>query len=101
MEQTYYDLFRIYANELDKEGTLLVAFGFSFSDEHILHVTRRALRNPTMLLVIFAFNREAALSLAAKFSGFNNVTIVANGDQSLDFPAFNSTLASSLRAPEP
>ena len=32
MDSTYYELLRIYANELDREGTLLVSFGFSFGD---------------------------------------------------------------------
>ena len=35
LKQTYYDLFRIYANALDRENTLLMAEGFSFEDEHI------------------------------------------------------------------
>jgi hypothetical protein len=101
MEQTYYDLFRIYANELDKENSLLVAFGFSFSDEHILHVTRRALRNPTMLLVVFAFDAPAVQSLAGKFNAHNNVAIVTNGDDPLTFQAFNAVLSRSVPASRP
>ena len=96
MEQTYYDLFRIYANELDRENSLLVAFGFSFCDEHILHVTRRALRNPTMLLVVFAFDTSAAQSLGEKFSSDNNVAIVTNGDEPLTFATFNAALSRSV-----
>jgi hypothetical protein len=99
MEQTYYDLFRIYANELDKENSLLVAFGFSFSDEHILHVTRRALRNPTMLLVVFAFEPPAAQSLGETFSAHNNVVIVTNGNNPLDFAAFNAVLSRCVPTP--
>ncbi|OGS32632.1 MAG: hypothetical protein A2474_08290, partial [Elusimicrobia bacterium RIFOXYC2_FULL_34_12] len=30
LKQTHYDLFRIYANELDKENTILISTGFSF-----------------------------------------------------------------------
>ncbi len=48
MDSTYYELLRIYNNELDREGTLLVSFGFSFGDKHILDITRRALKNPTL-----------------------------------------------------
>ena len=33
LNQIYYDLLRIYSNELDKENTLLIAEGFSFADE--------------------------------------------------------------------
>ena len=56
MDSTYYELLRIYNNELDREGTLLVSFGFSFGDSHILGITKRALKNPTLKLVAFAFN---------------------------------------------
>jgi len=101
MEQTYYDLFRIYANELDKENSLLIAFGFSFSDDHILHVTRRALRNPTMLLVVFAFDAPAAQSLGEKFSAHNNVVIITNGDDPLTFAAFNAVLSRSVPTSRP
>src|SRR5690242_19589743 len=46
MDSTYYELLRIYANELDREGTLLVSFGFSYGDSRILGITKRALKNP-------------------------------------------------------
>lgn len=44
LEQSYYDLLRIYANELDRNNALLLVFGFSFADEHILELTKRAIR---------------------------------------------------------
>ena len=92
MEQTYYDLFRIYANELDKENSLLISFGFSFGDDHILHVTKRALRNPTMLLVAFAFDANARDAIATKFASHNNVVVVTDDERPIDFAAFNSVL---------
>ena len=91
-EQTYYDLFRIYANELDKENSLLISFGFSFGDDHILHVTKRALRNPTMLLMVFAFDANTRDAIAAKFASHNNVVVVTDEDRPIDFAAFNSVL---------
>ena len=42
MDRIYYDLLRIYSNELERPTSLLVAFGFSFRDAHILEITRRA-----------------------------------------------------------
>lgn len=39
LNQVYYDLLRIYSNELDKENSLLIAEGFSFADEHIFEVS--------------------------------------------------------------
>jgi len=97
MERNYYELLRIYANELDRENALLVAFGFSFGDDHIFDITRKALKNPTLKLVVFAFNEADRDTFAVKFEGHNNVDIVAPpvGEQ-IDFQRFNATLASCL-----
>lgn len=52
MNVNYYDQLRMYCNELEKSNTLLVSFGFSFSDEHIQSMTLRSLQgNPTLTLV--------------------------------------------------
>jgi len=97
MDRTYYELLRIYANELDRENTLLVAFGFSFGDDHILGITKRALKNPTLKLVVFAFDEAAKVSYSAKFAGHNNVDIIAPsvGGQ-IGFEKFNKVMRSSL-----
>ena len=97
MERTYYELLRIYANELDRENALLVAFGFSFGDDHIFDITRKALKNPTLKLVTFAFNEADRDAFAAKFEGHNNVDIVGPpaGEQ-IDFQRFNGKLARCL-----
>jgi hypothetical protein len=97
MDSTYYELLRIYANELDREGTLLVSFGFSFGDKHILDITRRALRNPTLRLVAFAFNDADREIYLKRFDGCNNVEIVAPGTlTNVDFARFNGVLLSVL-----
>jgi hypothetical protein len=97
MDRTYYELLRIYANELDRENTLLVAFGFSFVDEHILDITKRALKNPTLRLVVFAFDTAALTSFQTKFEGYNNVDIIKTPDGStLGFAKFNEVMRSLL-----
>lgn len=102
MDRTYYDLLRIYANELDKENTLLVAFGFSFQDEHIRDITIRALKNPTLRLVVFAFDNSAENSLSKLFKGYSNVDIYSAEDNGakIDYPAFNIALDEILTPPE-
>lgn len=102
MERNYYELLRIYANELDRENALLVAFGFSFGDEHIFDITKRALKNPTLKLVAFAFNEADRDSFTAKFDGHNNVDIVAPppGEQ-IDFQRFNDIIGASVPKKEP
>lgn len=97
MDRTYYDLLRIYANELDRENALLVVFGFSFGDEHIRDITRRALKNPTLRVVIAAFDETASTEFAASFAKFNNVEIIAPGaGGQLRFAEFNKVLRSIL-----
>jgi hypothetical protein len=97
MDSTYYELLRIYANELDREGTLLVSFGFSFGDKHILDITRRALKNPTLRLVAFAFSDADRDTYLKRFDGCNNVDIIAPGTlTNIDFAKFNGMLRSIL-----
>lgn len=97
MDSTYYELLRIYANELDRENTLLIAFGFSFGDDHILKITKRALKNPTLKLIAFAFNDADRQAFVTKFDGYNNVEIIAPDENAqIDFPAFNALLRSCV-----
>ncbi len=101
MDRTYYDLLRIYANELDKENTLLVAFGFSFQDEHIRDITVRALKNPTLRLVVFAYDSSAEKSLTKLFKGYSNVDIYsAEGTNKIDYSAFIKALDEILNPQE-
>lgn len=72
----YYDLLRLYCNELEKNNTVLFSFGFSFADEHILQMTKRSLAsNPTLSLLIFSFNEESTNGYKEKFKDFSNVTL--------------------------
>jgi hypothetical protein len=41
LNETHYDLLRIYNNELEKENGVLFVMGFSFADEHIRELTLR------------------------------------------------------------
>jgi len=94
LNQTYYDLLRIYANELEKENTLLIAVGFSFADEHLLDITFRALRNPTLQLFVICFDKAEAARIKGLFSSFSNVKCVYNGDDELPFSTFVGILKS-------
>lgn len=100
--RTYYDLFRIYANELDKENTLLIAFGFSFQDEHILEITKRALKNPSLALIISTFSNADVQGYSEKFDKFNNVIVIHEDDPDarIDFDKFNELLSFPLNTKE-
>jgi SIR2-like domain len=101
LDRTYYDLLRIFANSIEKENAVLLAFGFSFADEHILDVTVRALRNPTSELIVFAHSQTSTDDLEQKFDSQRNVLIVNPGDgEVIDFPKFNSLLK-GVTPPQP
>lgn len=96
LNKIYYDLLRIFANELDKENTVLIAEGFSFADEHILEITQRALRNPTLKLIVFCYDEDAVDEYEEKFDEYNNVDILFSEGKKIDFERFNGILKSIL-----
>lgn len=97
MEQTYYELLRIFANELDRENSLLLSLGFSFRDDHIRHIVRRSLKNPTLRIMSFAHQQSDVAYLAEEFKGYDNFIIVApEEDSSINFGHFNGLLGDVL-----
>lgn len=72
LNQTYYELLRMYSNELEKESTVLFVMGFSFADEHLSEITLRAARsNPTLKIFIYAYDAAAETQIK------NNLKIIA------------------------
>lgn len=66
----------MYCNELEKNNTILLSFGFSFADEHILQLTKRSLKgNPTFNLLVFSFNQDSTQKYREQFNEFSNVTV--------------------------
>jgi hypothetical protein len=96
LDHTYYALLRLYANELDRENTLLIAEGVSFSDKHILDLTTEALRNPTLRLIIFCHVKTELDGYAQKFSSFKNVEVVYSESDRIDFAKFNSIMTEAF-----
>ncbi|WP_270215471.1 SIR2 family protein [Clostridium butyricum] len=76
VNKNYYELLRIYCNELERENTLLIAYGFSFYDEHIEDLTKRALNNPSLILIVFSYTDEDKKRFEEKFKFNNNVWII-------------------------
>jgi hypothetical protein len=90
--QVYYDLLRIYANQMDKENVLLIVEGFSFEDRHILDVTIRALKNPTLKILVFCYDHAKLAGFEEKFQGFNNVDMAYSENGKVDFEKFTALL---------
>ncbi|HBM2591460.1 SIR2 family protein [Enterobacter hormaechei] len=96
LQNVYYDLLRTYSNELDKEATLLVVFGFSFADEHLETLTKKALRNATLKLLIFAFDEANVNGFMDKFRDYSNVEVIFRPGGNIDFPIMNRIITSYL-----
>jgi len=82
MNQTYYELLRLYSNELEKENTVLFVMGFSFADEHICEITLRAANsNPTLIINVIAHSTQAKLEIEKRFGKSNiknnNIEVIA------------------------
>lgn len=94
LDTTYYEQLRLLANELERENVVVVAFGFSFNDEHILRVVKRGLKNPTARLLAFAYDEDSAKSYMKKFTGYKNVDVLSlPAGRVVDFAAFNELLS--------
>ena len=81
IDHHFYELMRQYSNNLEKENTLLFVSGFSFADEHIADITRRAANtNPTLHIVVFAFNDVDGATIKANLklrdACLNNNTVI-------------------------
>jgi len=58
-DSIYYEQLRMFANELEKENSMLFVMGFSFADEHISEITLRvANSNPTLKIFVLAFDSK-------------------------------------------
>lgn len=83
LNENYYDLFRILANELEKEGSVLFVIGFSFRDEHIRKLIVRAARtNPTLQVYVFCFRQNTVGDMEALI----DATSIKNGNISFIGP---------------
>lgn len=82
----FYELMRLYSNALERVSTCLIVAGFSFADEHIAQITvRAAASNPTLLIIIFAYDDTAKNSISENLkkggsTSNNNILILSPRD---------------------
>lgn len=70
LNSTYYELLRIFSNDLEKENSALFVMGFSFADEHIRDLVRRSVQsNPTLTVYIFGYTSEAEDEIRGNLGG--------------------------------
>lgn len=84
LNETYYELIRRLANELEKENSVLFVHGFSFRDEHLRDIVLRAARtNPTLQVIVFCYSRGGLQSYEHLFPDAD----VKNGNIEFVVPA--------------
>ena len=83
LNYTYYELLRMFSNELERENSVLFVMGFSFADEHIREIVIRSINaNPTLIVYIFAYDTNAVtqikkhLDYESSFPKNNNLKII-------------------------
>jgi hypothetical protein len=85
LNATYYDLMRLFSNELEKHNAVLFVMGFSFADEHLREIVIRAANaNPTLLVYVVGYSQEATDAIKGHFAG---VQLTNNNLQYLTPPA--------------
>ena len=100
--KTYYELLRLYANELEKENTVLFVMGFSMADEHIREITIRALKSNPTLKVFFVPYMQDANDIRANFKAdklevenFKNIDFI-NPEDKFSLQRFNEEILMPL-----
>lgn len=87
-EEHYHQMLRLLSYELEKPNTVLVTFGFSFADEHILNLIKRSLSNPSLQVYISCFDKDEFATLSTIFKKFKNVRCLSI-EGYLNFSKFN------------
>ncbi|MBN4956989.1 SIR2 family protein [Stenotrophomonas maltophilia] len=98
-EEHYYHMLRMLSFELERENAVLITFGFSFADEHILNLVKRSLSNPQLMVFVTCFNEAEYARLSAQFADYANVACVTATDGYLTFDKFNALLSAANPLP--
>lgn len=98
MNIVYHELIRIFSNELEKENSVLLVYGFSFQDEHILEITKRSLVNPTLQIYIFCYDNESMKEMMEHFqvAKNHNIFLICVKDMGFELGILNDILQSIL-----
>lgn len=89
-EEHYYQMLRLLSYELERPNAVLVTYGFSFADEHILNLVKRSLSNPSLQVFVCCYSQRTFERLHAHFGQYANVKCLMLDGLLMDFTAFNS-----------
>jgi hypothetical protein len=94
-EEHYYQMLRLLSYELEKPNSILITFGFSFADEHILKLVQRSLANPQLQTFICCYSSGSATSMRKEFQQWRNVTVIGPPEGvKMNFANFNKYVLS-------
>ena len=100
LNERYYDLLRIFSNELEKENSVLFVMGFSFADQHIYDLTLRvANSNPTLKIYIFSRSSSPSkiyLKLEKEPKNKNVKIIIPEDGKEYNFQTVNSEVFNKI-----
>jgi hypothetical protein len=98
MNIAYHELIRIFSNELEKENSVLLVYGFSFKDEHILEITKRSIVNPTLQIYIFCYDDISAEEMMRHFqvAKNHNIFLVRMENEEFQLNRLNDILQSII-----
>ncbi|PSV55694.1 SIR2 family protein [Photobacterium sp. GB-3] len=88
-EEAYYQILRHLSYELERPQSVLIAFGFSFADEHILNLVQRALSNPSMTMYVVCYSKSTKGWMEELFGQYPNVKYIFSEEHALDFKLLN------------
>jgi hypothetical protein len=90
-EEHYYQMLRMLSYELERPNAVLITFGFSFADEHILNLVKRSLSNPRLQVFVCCFDESEREKMVAQFGIYKNVRCIT-AEGVLNFSAFNNEI---------
>ncbi|MEJ2766317.1 hypothetical protein VV869_20390, partial [Photobacterium sp. MCCC 1A19761] len=90
-EEAYYQILRHLSYELERPHSVLITFGFSFADEHLLSLVQRSLSNPSLTMYVSCFNSDELKWMQETFKEYPNVRFIYSDEKILDFNHFNDT----------
>lgn len=94
-EEHYYQMLRLLSYELERPNSILITFGFSFADEHILKLVQRSLSNPKLQTFVCAYSQRGAQKMRDEFGAWRNVKVIGPPEGAdLNFANFNKHVLS-------
>lgn len=91
-EQHYYQMLRELNYELEREDSMLIVFGFSFQDEHILDIVKRSLVNPKLHMIVICFDDKMKTTIMSLFTEYPSIEYISIETEYGDFSFLNNWL---------